>query len=75
MFDKLLKCKTPKNGVKRTLRKGWLFRPTQRFDTQDYFLKQPVAEASISRDPLTPWVPMNGAKSDRLLEKTFIINI
>jgi hypothetical protein len=34
---------------------------------QSFFLKQPVAKASISRDPLTLRVPMNGAKSDRLL--------
>jgi len=36
-----------------------------------FLLKQPVAAASISRDPLTPCVPMNGARSDRLLALLF----
>ena len=33
------------------------------------FLKQPVAEALINNDPLTLRVPVNGAKSDRLLTR------
>ncbi len=35
------------------------------------FIKQPVAQASINSDPLTPRVPVNGAKSDRMLEGEF----
>ena len=41
---------------------------SRHFETQSFFLKQPVAEALINGDPLTLPVPVNGAKSDRLLE-------
>ena len=34
---------------------------------QSFFLEQPVVEAPINSDPLTLRVPVNGAKSDRLL--------
>jgi len=44
-----------------------LFQPARRFDTQSFFLKQPVAAASINSEPLTLRVPVNEAKSDRLL--------
>ena len=37
------------------------------FDTQSFFLKQPVAAAPIHCDPLTLRVPVRGAKSGRLL--------
>jgi len=35
------------------------------------FIKQPVVQASINSDPLTSPVPVNGAKSDRLLARMF----
>ena len=40
---------------------------SRHFETQSFFLKQSVAKASINSDPLTLPVPVNGAKSDRLL--------
>ena len=36
-------------------------------NTQSFYLKQPVVAASINGDSLSPPVPVNGAKSDRLL--------
>lgn len=53
------KIKNPKNEAILTSCKGYLFRPTQRFDMQNFFLKQPVAAASICRGPLTLPVPDN----------------
>jgi len=47
-----------------------LFQPARRFDTESFFLKQPVAEASINSELLTLRVPVNGAKSDGLLSST-----
>ncbi len=47
---------------------GYLFRPTRHCDTQSCFLKQPVTAVSVTGDPVTLPVPVNGAKSDRLPE-------
>jgi len=41
-----------------------LFQPARRFDTESFFLKQPVAEALINSEPFTLRVPVDGAKSD-----------
>jgi len=41
----------------------------QRFDTQSFFLLQPVVEAWINGDQLILPAPVNGANSDRLLDR------
>jgi hypothetical protein len=58
--------KKPKNETKEC-HAGDVYSGQHGVAPRNAFLKQPVAAASISRDPLPRYVQMNGAKSDRLL--------
>jgi hypothetical protein len=58
--------KTKERGEKNAMQVTFIPAGTA-FRHAKLFLKQPGAKASISRDPLTLCVPMNGAKSDRLV--------
>jgi hypothetical protein len=51
-----------KNEAKRTSCKRHLVLPEQRLYPQSFFVKQPVAGASIDGDPLTPHVLVNGGQ-------------
>ena len=53
--------KTKERGEKNAMHVTFV-PPTRRCDTQSFFLKQPVAEASINSDPLTLPVPVNGGQ-------------
>ncbi|MDP2240871.1 MAG: hypothetical protein Q8K18_12010 [Burkholderiales bacterium] len=59
--------KSTQERSKKNTMQVTFFQPAWHFDTQSFFLKQPVAEAPINNEPLTLRAPVNEAKSDRLL--------